>query len=175
MNGKSVTRAARPGRARSGWTAFLPATVLLALVLPALLACITPPPPPPTRVQMTVEASPDANPDQAGRPSPVVVRVYELTGPSSFQEGDFFQLFEQPETTLGSDLRDVSDIVVAPGGRETLAKELSPDTRYIGILANFRDIDRAQWREGFVVPAHQTSAVTVRVGRLDVSVARGGS
>jgi type VI secretion system protein VasD len=161
-----------PGQRKS--TAFLPALLLLALVVPALMACVTPPPPPPTRVQMVVEASPDANPDQAGRPSPTVVRVYELTGPSSFQEGDFFQLFEQPEATLGSDLRDSSDIVVAPGGRETLARELSPDTRYIGILANFRDIDQARWREGFVVPAHQTSTVVVRIGRLDVSVSRRG-
>lgn len=175
MNGKSVSRAGRPARARSGWIAFLPPVVLLAVVLATLIACMTPPPPPPTRLQMTVEASPDANPDQAGRPSPVVVRVYELTGPSSFREGDFFQLFEQPEATLGSDLRDVSDVVVAPGGRETLSRELSPDTRYIGILANFRDIDQAQWREGFVVPVHETTSVNVRVGRLDVSVARRGS
>lgn len=174
MNGAFLTRALRFDRVRQGITAFLPGLLLLGLILPALMACVTPPPPPPTRVQLTVEASPEANPDPAGRPSPVVVRVYELTGSSSFEEGDFFQLFEQPEATLGSDLRDISDLVIAPGGRETLAKELSPDTRYIGILANFRDIDQAQWREGFVVPANQTTPVTVRVGRLDVSLSRRG-
>ena len=163
-------------RSRRRLTATLPALLALTLALPALMACVTPPPPPPTRVQVTVEASPDANPDNAGRPSPVVVRVYELAASSSFQDGDFFQLFEQPEATLGADLRGTSDIVVAPGGRETLSRELSPDTRYLGILANFRDIDQALWRDSVIVPANQTTPVVVRVERLAVSAAaRSGS
>ena len=159
-----------------GWVrTFTPAIVLLALTLPALLACVTPPPPPPTRVQLTIEASPDANPDGAGRPSPVVVRVYELSTSNSFETGDFFQLFEQPEATLGADLRGTADIVVPPGGRQSLSREVSDDTRYIGVLANFRDIDQARWRDGVIIPANQTTPVVVRIGRLDVSVAgRGG-
>lgn len=151
-----------------------PGMLLLALVLPALLACVTPPPPPPTLVQLTVEASPDANPDSAGRPSPVVVRVYELTSANDFDAGDFFQLFEQPEATLGADLRGLTDVVIAPGGRESLTRELSDDTRYLGILANFRDIDQAGWRDGVVIPVNQTTPVVVRVGRLDVSANRSG-
>ena len=163
------------GRTRRSTLSVLTAGLVMALALPALLACVTPPPPPPTRVQLTVQASPEANPDAAGRPSPVVVRVYELTSASTFEIGDFFQLFEQPEATLGAELRGTADIVVAPGGQQTLSRQLSDDTRYLGILANFRDIDQALWRDGVIVPANQTTPVVVRVGRLDVSVAgRGG-
>ena len=169
VSGPALASARPPRSTRS----LLPGGLLLALALPVLLACVTPPPPPPpTRVQLMVEASPDANPDAAGRPSPVVVRVYELSSASNFDIGDFFQLFEQPEATLGADLRGTTDIVVAPGGQESLSRELSADTRYLGVLANFRDIDRARWRDGVIIPANQTTPVTVRVGRLDVSVAR---
>lgn len=171
--GSRDLRVDRPRR----WTlSVLPGALFLAVLLPAMAACMTPPPPPPpTRVQLTLQASPDANPDSAGRPSPVVVRVYELASSSTFEIGDFFQLFEQPEATLGADLRGTADIVVAPGGQESLARELSADTRYLGILANFRDIDQAVWRDGVIIPANQTTPVVVRIGRLDVSVAPSGS
>ena len=50
------------------------------IVAAGLAACASPPPPPPkpTVIQATIETRPTSNPDARGRPSPVVLRFYEL-------------------------------------------------------------------------------------------------
>ena len=42
------------------------------------------------KVPMTIAASTDANPDATGRPSPVVLRVYQLKGDGAFSRAEFF-------------------------------------------------------------------------------------
>src|SRR5579862_1498024 len=55
-------------------------------------------------VPMTIAASTDTNPDAAGRPSPIVLRVYQLKGDAAFRRVDFFGLFDDEQKALGPDL-----------------------------------------------------------------------
>src|SRR3546814_5877148 len=54
----------------------------------------------PTIVVLSLTAAPDVNPDASGRPSPVVVRIYQLASPTAFAAADFFQPYQQEAAVL---------------------------------------------------------------------------
>ena len=137
--------------------------VLIASVLASACASV----PKPSTAKITVAASPDTNPDASGRPSPIVVRVYQLNGDAAFTAADFFALYEDEQKVLGPQLIDRSEFVMAPSEQRTVDLSVSPDTRFVGAVAAFRDIRNAQWR--VVIPVKGGSdGVTVAVERARV-------
>jgi type VI secretion system protein VasD len=144
---------------------------LATLAFAALSGCgAPPPPPPPTIANITVSASADANPDAAGAGTPVAVRVYLLRSTAAFEQADFFALYQRDQETLGADLAGRDELVIPPGGSQSLTKELGPGVSFIGVVAAFRDIQRANWRATAAPPANQTTAVEVSVEGLNVNV-----
>lgn len=147
----------------------------------AAASCGKAPPPPPTapppavtiaappeakvKAAMTLAAQGDVNPDANGRPSPVVVRVYQLRADGAFTGADFFALYNDEQKTLGAELITRDEFVLAPSESRTLDVTLSPDARYLGAIAAFRDIRNAQWRA--VAPAPR-GGITLAVERARV-------
>lgn len=109
-------------------------------------AAAVPPPPKPSEAHVMMAVAPDTNPDTSGRPSPVVVRVYQLKGDAAFKSADFFKLFDEEEQTLGAELVSRREFVLAPSDLRGLDVALDPDTRFVGAVAAFRDIRNSQWR-----------------------------
>lgn len=128
-------------------------------------------PPPPTRIEATLAAAADVNPDIEGRPAPVVVRLYELAADTSFGNADFFQLNDDDATVLGADLVARSEYVLVPGETVRVSKTLSEDVRFLGATAAYQAIEMAAWRALMPVPANQTTTLTVAVGRIALSFA----
>src|ERR1700680_2089380 len=119
--------------------------VPLAILL-GLSACASPPPPPkPTTITAALDAHANVNPDARGRPSPVVVRFYELKSLAAFDAADFFSMFDRDKETLGAELVAREEFNLRPGEKRPLARTLQLDTRYIGVVAAFRDLERSQW------------------------------
>ena len=152
---------------RSRWCGSATALVA-ALVITA--ACMAPPQPDPTIVELSVNASPGINPDTQGRPSPLTVHVYRLTSPTAFSQADFFQLVEQEQVTLGTELLGSDQVVVTPGGAQTVLREFEPQGRFIGVVAAFRDIDAASWRAYAPVPPNQTTPLTAQIDTLSITL-----
>ena len=152
--------------------------VLFFLPLLALAACggdslipATILPPSPTVVSMNVVAAGDINPNASGRASPVVLRIYRLSSPAIFNEADFFQLFEEESATLGADLLGREELVVMPGSSQLLTREVPDNTAYIGVIANFRDADRAIWRASQPIAPNQTTNIAIALQASAVLVA----
>ena len=103
-----------------------------------------------TKLNLTLSASDQINPDLNGRPSPVVIRLLELKHPVAFENADFFSLYQRAKESLAQDLVVSEELELRPG--ETLALKLSvePGSRYVGVLAAYRDLPQSQWR--YVVP-----------------------
>jgi type VI secretion system protein VasD len=133
---------------------------------------IAAPPEASVKAAMTITASQDTNPDASGRPSPVVVRVYQLRADAPFSGADFFALFDDDAAVLGPTLITRDEFVVAPAERRTIEVALSKETRFVGAVAAFRDIRNSQWR--FIVPAPQ-KGLSVAVERARVVVSAVGS
>lgn len=122
------------------------AAVLAAV--PALAACSSspPPPPPPTTIQLTVVGAKALNPDPNGRPSPVMLRLYQLGPTDAFANADFFQVIDQDKATLGPTLLDRQELAVPPDSRQTVTIQPKPDVKTLAVAAAFRAYEEAGWR-----------------------------
>ncbi|WP_308364173.1 MULTISPECIES: type VI secretion system lipoprotein TssJ [unclassified Microbulbifer] len=91
-----------------------------------------------TSVELVVDARNDVNPDNDGRASPVVVRVFMLADDRQFSREDFLNLYENAESRLGKDLLDTVILKEFAPGEQRLEKlNLTPEVKYIGLLAEF--------------------------------------
>jgi type VI secretion system protein VasD len=126
--------------------------------------------PKPTKVTGSVEASPTINPSASQRPSPLMVRVYELKSPTAFNAADFMSLYQRDQAELGTELVAREELTLAPGETRPWSKTLAPDTRYIGVVAAFRDLEHARWRSIAVVEPGQSKKVVIRADALAVTV-----
>lgn len=114
----------------------------------ALAACSSapPPPPPPTTIQLTVVGAKALNPDPNGRPSPVMLRLYQLGPSDAFTNADFFQIIDQDKATLGPTLLDRQELAVAPDSRQTVTVQPKPEVKTLAVAAAFRAYEEAGWR-----------------------------
>lgn len=89
-------------------------------------------------------AATNQNPDQNGRPSPLVVRIYQLADETLFNNAQFYHLLDNDSQILGRDLRKKQQMTIFPGDKNS-SKPMVLDrkTRFIGVLAAFRDVDNA--------------------------------
>ena len=117
------------------------ALVFFMLAVPCFLGgCVKP------RIDLAVASQINANPDHTGRPSPVIVKVYELRSDLAFSQSDFHPLFETPVQVLGADLLAADELVLVPGEARRISYEPVEGTRFLGLLAGFRQMERAQWK-----------------------------
>lgn len=117
----------------------------LALLSAALLlaGCSSPL----TRLDLFVTASNDLNPDLAGRPSPIVVRLVELRHPAAFENTDFFALYQNPRQSLAPDFVTQEEFELRPGNWHAVKAHVRPGSRYVGVLAAYRDLQETRWRQ----------------------------
>ena len=127
--------------------------------------------PAPTLVELTFVVAPDVNPDPSGRPSPIFVRYYQLGATSTFESADYFQLHDKDAAILGPTLLDRQELPLTPGSSQKIAITAKPGTAAIGVVAAYRDIDKAQWRADAPVTAGKTTKLEVQVKKLSLSVA----
>jgi type VI secretion system protein VasD len=138
-----------------------------------LTACAAKPPPPPASVAGSIQASTQINPSASKRPSPLLIRVYELKSVAAFNGADFMSLYQRDQAALGGDLLAKEEFVLEPGETKAFAKTLAPDTRFIGVVAAYRDLEHAKWRTVVAVQPNQAQKVTVSAGELAVEAAIG--
>ena len=98
------------------------------------------------RVPVTLAATADVNPDADGRPSPIVIHVYQLTTDSAFVHADFSVLFDDGPKALGADVVSRDEQVIGPGESRTVYMTMSAEARFVGVVAAFRDVRNAEWR-----------------------------
>jgi len=125
----------------------------------------------PPLMQGSLKAGATTNPDANGRPSPVVVRVYELRALGAFDGADFFALFEKEAETLGPELVGREEYDLRPGETRPYRRQLQADTKFIGVVAAFRDLENARWRQATPVPAKRSVTVSVAIDAKAVTVA----
>jgi len=124
-----------------------------------------------TTVNVDLQASAELNPDDSGRASPMRLRLYELKSASSFNAQDFFSLYERDSAVLGADLVAREEIQIEPGMTKSFSRKLSPDTKFLGVLAPYRKVEEATWRAHFEVPQGKTTPLVLDVGKLAVRLA----
>lgn len=125
----------------------------------------------PPRVDITIQTSNYVNPDRVGRPSPIVIRLYQLKVDTAFNNANFFALYDSDKDILGDDLVKVEEMEIAPGKTITLPrKKFAMETKMLGVLAAYRNLDNAKWRATVRTPINRKSKITIRLEELTVVV-----
>jgi len=118
-----------------------------------------------TKLDLHLSASEDLNPDLHGRPSPIVVRLLELRNPSSFNSADFFSLYQRPKESLMPDLVSFEEMEVRPGEERDLKLSVQPGSRYVGVIAAYRDLPEASWRYVLSLQEGEINRAAVVLGK----------
>ena len=151
------------------WLLF--ATIALLLASPSGHAAKT------VKVKAAVTAAEDLNPDYQGRPSPVNIIVFQLVSADAFSNADFFSLFEPEAAVLGGDMLARTQMLLKPGESREWVAEFDKETRFVGVIAAYRDIENAQWRaivalpkKGFIGKFFKKNKLRIAVAALAVTV-----
>ena len=124
----------------------------------------------PTNIAVNVSSAADVNPDSSGRPSPIVARIYELSGTDRFSKADIFQLLDHDKDGLGGEMLDRTELMLQPGEARTVKLAIKDGAKYLGVIAGYRDVDHADWRTMTVLPESEDTSTLVTVGHLGVKI-----
>lgn len=121
-------------------------------------------------MELTLEATDNVNPDINGRPSPLVVKVYELQEVSNFKNADFFQLFDDVDSILGSDLLDKKEYELSVGQSIVIEKELVEGVSYIAVFASYRDVNKAKWKDSIKLLDRHSHRLNIRFLKTGIRI-----
>jgi type VI secretion system protein VasD len=125
--------------------------LLLPLTGLALLAgaCGHQQPPPPCKVEplrLSIEAAPQVNLDEKGKPLPTTLRIYQLKDTAKLETATFDDLLDHDKDTIGPDLVGVQEVVINPGERIEPPIVRHAEADFVGVLALFRNPAGTFWR-----------------------------
>ena len=127
--------------------------------------------PKPTSIKISLHAQPNVNPDLHGRASPVVVKFLELKSVAAFEAADFFSISDAEQKVFGSEMVNSELFQLRPGETLQLDRPLQPETRYIAVVAAFRDLEHSQWRASVAVsPKEKPSRVLIEMDATQVRI-----
>jgi len=124
-----------------------------------------------TKVDLRLVAGGDLNPDDSGRPSPLVVRLLELKSVAGFENAEFFSLYHHEQGTLGADLISSEEIELKPGDVQDVKFALKPESQYIAIMAAYRQLDKVSWRMVLPLQLKSKNDLTVLFGSQGIAMA----
>ena len=103
----------------------------------------------PTEVTLTFLSNENINPNQDGDATPIEVQVIYLNEDSHFLSADYDQVLSQgPEKAFGKNYIDHQDYTILPDQYKVLPPiKLDPNTRFVGVIAHYADIDESYWAD----------------------------
>ena len=136
----------------------------------------------PNTFNIAINAGAKVNPDSEGRTSPVVLRVYELSSNKAFESLDFFDLYDNDKEVLEKAFVKKQEMELNPNESRQINFVLDSETKYIGFLVAFQDIDSAKWREVHSVekrvptgiPVYGLQGVTVNLQKNKIIIENKG-
>lgn len=103
-------------------------------------------------IALHVHPAKHLNPDRAGLPRSVVVRVYQLGDPRAFSSSSFERLWAGGAEGLPTP----EQLIALPGRNQDHSLPRDPAARYLAIAANFREREGdSGWRALLPLPAAQ--------------------
>ena len=122
-----------------------------------------------TAATLNISTSKDLNPDSDGRASPIVLKVFALSDDRQFKREDFLSLYEDPAERLGSDLIDTFELKeFSPEETREEVLKLTPETRFIGIMAAYIQYDKAKALMILPITANKNNKYEIKAERLRI-------
>ncbi|MDR5836407.1 type VI secretion system lipoprotein TssJ [Caballeronia sp. LZ034LL] len=97
--------------------------------------------------EITLHVADDANLGVTGKPSPILVGLYELKSTGAFEAASFPTLQDRAKDALGEDLVFTQQLIMQPGETKTLRRPGGALATQLGIVAGYRLIDKRLWKQ----------------------------
>jgi len=111
-----------------------------------------------TDLVLGFNADADINPDEKNRPSPLFLRMYELKSTKQFERANFIDLYERDAEVLGADMVAKQTLKrLKPGDERKDHFVLKPETRYVGLFAEFLQYKNAKFK--IIIPVAPTNVI----------------
>ncbi|CCK76781.1 conserved hypothetical protein [Oleispira antarctica RB-8] len=96
--------------------------------------------------QFEIITSDYINPDHKKESRPLNISLFYLTDTEAFLKADYFDLFQSDIDPLAGSLVQQSNVLVLPNSRKLYSEEVPEKVRAIGVIYQFRQLDKSQWR-----------------------------
>lgn len=130
---------------------------------------------PPRDVPLTLAAAPNLNAANDNHPLALVVRLYALKDPTSFQQAPF-DTFTDPakeKSTLGADLLSVREVTLIPGQHYQMTEKVTREAQAFGVVALFRDPAQQRWKFAFDPAKSEKSGIMIGLHSCAMTVTSG--
>lgn|SRR5574340_240789 len=108
--------------------------------------------------------------DAAGKPLPVVVRLYQLSSKDKFQKADFLSLLKNDKALLDKDILWREETTLRPNAEMAIKEERKKGAKYFAVMALFRDKDKGTvWRQVVDLDELWILSVNVKVQKRTVT------
>lgn len=117
-----------------------------------------------TTAVLQIHAFNDSNPDSDGRPSPTVIRIYQLTDARQFSRETFIRVYENAEKRLGDDLLSSLDLrEILPNEKRLETLPLKKEVKYLGVLAEFYQYEDAEPMMILPIISHKKNHLDINI------------
>jgi type VI secretion system protein VasD len=124
-------------------------------------------------VELHIAGTRDLNAGEDGQGLSTVVRLYRLRDQTGFLSMPYseFGAADKEKASLGADLVDVKELVLAPGQILDLQEKMPGDIRYLGVVALLRAPDPQRWRFAFSLAEADSQPIAVAVNACAMTAA----
>lgn len=99
-----------------------------------------------------IQATTILNPDINGEYRPVNIKIYYLKSDAGFDKAGFADLYKHTDKALGDSILHLSSHQLLPGQSLELQEEVPSGVKFIGVVAAFRHIRDATWKDIKPIP-----------------------
>ncbi|PSV49208.1 type VI secretion system lipoprotein TssJ [Photobacterium indicum] len=120
---------------------------------------------------LKIKAASNINPNVEGKPSPIEIRVYQLSDSQAFEQAEFIQLYNDAQGVLKAEVlltRELASLLPSEERNETLP--LASETKYIGFIAGFADYREAKNKAIYQPMVLGSSAINIVLDGINLSI-----
>jgi type VI secretion system protein VasD len=129
--------------------------------------------PGPFPVEITVRTQPDLNQGNSNQGNSVVFCVYQLQADTKFREATSESFWREGEKILEKDLLGQKfETTLYPNQTEKLNIKVSPEARFLGLVANFHSPDAQRWHLVVPISVFRSRKIVIDAGKDFLNFAR---
>ncbi|NAX22991.1 type VI secretion system lipoprotein TssJ [Vibrio sp. V39_P1S14PM300] len=120
---------------------------------------------------VNIKAASNINPNVEGKPSPVELRIYQLTDSQAFNQADFIQIYNDEQGVLKAELLLARQLAsVLPGESRQEMLPMAAGSKYIGVIAGFADYREAKNKVIYKPLIVSSAAINIEIDGINLSV-----
>ncbi|WP_087024162.1 type VI secretion system lipoprotein TssJ [Thaumasiovibrio subtropicus] len=125
----------------------------------------------PALLTVNISAEDNINPNVDEKPSPIELRVYQLSDSEAFQQAEFLPLYEDEQGVLKATLLNTRQLQsVLPGETRKEVFPFNAETKFIGVIAAFADYREANNKAIYAVEEAASNTINITLDGVNMTM-----